>query len=271
MQQINSAIALNKAPTIAYMNVNIIKHGLPSFFTSLGLVSGCISVVISISYGDLNLAGYFILAAACFDFIDGMVARMLNSISAFGKQLDSLADVVSFGVAPAMILYRLMLLSFVKSSPGADFDVMHPSPGVSILLYSTFLVAVFSALRLAKFNLDPEQVKNFKGLPTPACAIFVVALGFIAESSRDLPLAQMVFNRVFLMAVILLLCFFMVSTIRMFSLKFSTFGIQRNALRYLLILFSVFFLMVYRLPGLAPAIVSYVLLSLVNNWFIKME
>lgn len=248
-----------------------IKKGIPSFFTSLGLIMGCISVVISLSRGDLNLAGYFILAAAVFDFIDGFAARTLNAISAFGKQLDSLADVVSFGVAPAMILYRLILLSYVSSSSGSDYDVMNPTFGQSVILYSSFLVTVFSALRLAKFNLDPEQVKSFKGLATPANAIFIAALGFIAESSHSFPFSNLTFNRYFLLAIVLLSCYLLVSNIRMFSLKFSTYGIRDNFLRYLFLLFALVLIVVHGLPGLAPAIVLYIILSLVNDWFVKMQ
>lgn len=251
--------------------MNRIRKGIPSFFTSLGLISGCVSIVISISQGDLNVAGYFILAAAVFDFIDGMVARALDQITAFGKQLDSLADVVSFGVAPAMILYRLLLLSHVGSSPGADFDVMNPTLGESVILYSAFLVTVFSALRLAKFNLDPEQIKNFRGLPTPANAIFICALGFVAESSREFPLASLAFNRYFLLMVIVFSCYLLVSNVRMFSLKFSSFGIQKNYLRYIFLLLAAGLLLVYRLPGLAPVIVLYIIMSLANNWFVNME
>jgi CDP-diacylglycerol--serine O-phosphatidyltransferase len=259
--------------------MNKLKKGLPSVFTSLGLISGCISVVISISYGNLSLAGYFILIAAVFDFVDGMVARIFNSISAFGKELDSLADVVSFGVAPAMILYQLILLSYVRSSPNAGFDVMNPAPLEFIILFSSFLVAVFSALRLAKFNLDLKQVKNFRGLPTPANAIFIAALGFMAESSRELPLAGIIFNRYFLLGVILLSCYFLVSNINMFSLKFSSFGIRKNLMRYLFILFSVGLILGFGMPrgenftlaGLAPVIVLYIVMSVINNLFVKME
>lgn len=248
-----------------------IKKGIPSFFTSLGLIMGCISVVISVSRGDLNLAGYFILAAAVFDFIDGFAARAMNAISAFGKQLDSLADVVSFGVAPAMILYRLILLSYVSSSSGSDYDVMNPTFGQSVILYSSFLVAVFSALRLAKFNLDPEQAKSFKGLATPANAIFIAALGFIAESSHAFPFAGLTFNRFFLLAIVVLSCYLLVSNIRMFSLKFSDYGIRENFIRYLFLLIGVVLIAVHGLPGLAPAIVLYIILSLVNNRFVKMQ
>jgi CDP-diacylglycerol--serine O-phosphatidyltransferase len=251
--------------------MNSIKKGLPSVLTSLGLISGCISIVASISYGELLLAGYFILIAAVFDFADGFVARTLNSISSFGKQLDSLADVVSFGVAPAMILYRLLLLSYVRSSPEADFDVMNPGLAVYFVLFSTFLVAVFSALRLAKFNLDPEQLTSFKGLPTPANAIFISALGFMAESSREFPLAGLIFNRWVLIAIIVLSCYLLVSNIRMFSLKFSSFDMGRNWLRYLFLLLSIVLLIIFGLPALAPVIVLYIILSLINQWTVKLD
>jgi CDP-diacylglycerol---serine O-phosphatidyltransferase len=249
--------------------MNAIKKGLPSVFTSLGLISGCLSIVYAISHKDLNMAGYFILVAAIFDFLDGMAARLFNSISAFGKQLDSLADVVSFGVAPAMILYQLLILTLTKSSP--DFDYTHPNPGQSVLVASAFLVAVFSALRLAKFNLDPEQVKNFKGLATPANAIFLAALGFMAESSREFPLKDFVFNRYFLLSVIILSCYLLVSDISMFSLKFSSFGIRKNLMRYLFLVVAVILIAATGLPGLAPVIAAYIIMSLINNWFVKME
>jgi CDP-diacylglycerol--serine O-phosphatidyltransferase len=130
--------------------MKIIAKGLPSFFTSLALISGCISVVISTTRGDLTLAGYFILISAALDFVDGLAARLLRSISEFGKQLDSLADVVSFGVAPAMILYSLILHSLTGGHLPEAGDLL---PWQVVILYSPFLVAVFSALRLAKFNL----------------------------------------------------------------------------------------------------------------------
>jgi CDP-diacylglycerol--serine O-phosphatidyltransferase len=204
------------------------------------------------------------------DFIDGLVARLSKSITEFGKQLDSLADVVSFGVAPSMILYRLILLSYVGSSPDSDFDVINPHPGQSLVLYSSFLVAAFSALRLAKFNLDVKQVKNFRGLPTPANALFIIALGFVSEANRTLPLEDLVFNRFFLLITIVLSCFLLVSNISMFSLKFTTFAIRENSLRYLFILLAGILLLVYGLPGLAGVIILYILMSLLNNRLVKM-
>lgn len=242
-----------------------IKKGVPSFFTSLGLISGCISIVMATTWGDLRLAGYFIILAAAFDFIDGMAARVLNQISEFGKQLDSLADVVSFGVAPAMIVYRIMTLSLVNARSGSGFDVLHPDPLESLLLYSAFLVAVFSALRLAKFNLDPEQVKSFKGLPTPANALFFVALGFIAEQGNGTTTDSLVFQSWFLLGVVLLSCFLLVSNLRMFSLKFSSLSLKENGFRYALLVISIVLLAVYGMSGLAGVIPVYIGMSLLHR------
>ena len=138
------------------------------------------------------------------------------------------------------------------------------------MLYSSFLVAVFSALRLAKFNLDVKQVKNFRGLPTPANALFIIALGFISEANRTLPLEEMVFNLAFLLITIVLSCFLLVSNISMFSLKFTNPAIRENSLRYLFILLTGILLLVYGLPGLAGVIILYILMSLLNNRLVKM-
>lgn len=246
--------------------MNIIAKGLPSFFTSLALISGCISVVISSTRGDLTLAGYFVLASAVLDFVDGMAARLLHSMSEFGKQLDSLADVISFGVAPAMILYRLILHSFTGGSlPGAG-ELL---PWQVVILYCPFLIAAFSALRLAKFNLDLRQVKNFRGLPTPANALFIIALGFASESGFSF-MREIAFNLPFLLITIVLSCFMLVCNLPMFSLKLSSFGVRENSMRYLLVISSLFLLGFFRLTALAPIILLYIFLSVADRWFVKM-
>ncbi len=239
---------------------------MPSFFTSLALISGCISVVISTTRGDLTLAGYFVLVSALLDFVDGMAARLLNSMSEFGKQLDSLADVISFGVAPSMILYRLILHSYTGGTlpePGVLL------PGQVVILYSSFLVAAFSALRLAKFNIDLNQVKSFRGLPTPANALFIIALGFASESRFPF-MQDMARNLPFLLITIILSCFLLVCNLPMFSLKLSSFGLKENSLRYLLILGALILLAVFGLPALAAIILLYILLSVVDNRIVKM-
>jgi CDP-diacylglycerol---serine O-phosphatidyltransferase len=245
-----------------------ISKGLPSVFTSLALISGCISIVITTMQGNLTLAGYFILISAVLDFVDGMVARLLHSISEFGKQLDSLADQVSFGVAPAMILYRLLLHAYAGDVNASGS--LHLPPGQSVAAYSAFLVAAFSALRLAKFNLDLKQVKNFRGLPTPANALFLIALGFASESHFPF-LQHLALNTCFLLITILLSCFLLVSNVPMFSLKFSSAGIRENSMRYLFVILAVVLLVIFQLPGLAGVILLYILMSLLNQWFIHMS
>ncbi len=246
--------------------MKIIARGLPSFFTSLALLSGCVSVVVSTTRGDLMLAGYFVLISAVLDFVDGMAARLLHSMSEFGKQLDSLADVVSFGVAPSMILYQLIHHSLTAGSPTLPANLV---PWQVVALYSPFLVAVFSALRLAKFNLDLKQVKSFRGLPTPANALFIAALGFAAESRFSF-MHEITYNLPFLLLTIVLSCYLLVCNLPMFSLKLSSFGFKENSLRYILVLCSVVLLAIFRLPALAAIILLYILLSLADNRFVKM-
>lgn len=248
-----------------------IKKGIPSFITSLGLIAGCISVILSISHKDLTLAGYFIVIAALIDFADGFAARMLNRITEFGKQLDSLSDVISFGVAPSMILFRLMELSYVRSAPAADFDYYNPAPFQAVIMYSAFLVAVFSALRLARFNLDPQQAKTFKGLAVPANALLIAGLGFATESGLTLSASGLVTNQYFLLVVILISCYLLVSNIKMFSLKFTTYGIRENYIRYVFLLLSLVMLIFLKCPGLTPVIIMYITLSIINNVFVGME
>jgi CDP-diacylglycerol--serine O-phosphatidyltransferase len=246
--------------------MKIIARGLPSFFTSLALVSGCISVVISTTTGNLTLAGYFVLISAVLDFVDGMAARLLHSMSEFGKQLDSLADVVSFGVAPSMILYRLIHFSLTGESGSSPENLL---PWQVMIACSPFLVAAFSALRLAKFNLDLNQVKNFRGLPTPANALFLIALGFASESRFSF-MQEIAYNLPFLLLTIVLSCYMLVCNLPMFSLKMSTFGFKENSLRYLLVLCSAALLAIFRLPALAAIILLYILLSVVDSRLVKM-
>jgi CDP-diacylglycerol--serine O-phosphatidyltransferase len=246
--------------------MKIISKGLPSFFTSLALISGCISIVISTTRGNLSLAGYFVLISALLDFVDGMAARLLHSLSEFGKQLDSLADVISFGVAPAMILFRLILHNFTGGSLPQAGDL---TAWQVVILYSPFLVAAFSALRLAKFNIDLKQVKNFRGLPTPANALFIIALGFASESRFQF-LQEIALNLPFLLITIVLSCFMLVCNLPMFSLKLSSFGLKENSLRYLLVISAVILLAALWLPALALIILLYILLSVADTLFVKM-
>jgi CDP-diacylglycerol--serine O-phosphatidyltransferase len=241
-----------------------IKRHIPNFVTCLGLLSGCISILYSTS-GDLKLAGIFILIAAIFDFIDGWFARILNSITPFGKQLDSLADVISFGVAPSFILYKLMVFSLVDSSPTSNFNIAEPGLVQTLILSSSFLIAVFAALRLARFNIDATQEESFKGLPTPGAALLIASLGFVVtEDQHELPLESVLLQIWFLVILVFLLCYLMVSGIRMFSLKFKHYGLKENAVRYLFLFLSLILIIIFRLPGIVPVIILYILVSIIN-------
>ncbi len=244
----------------------MIRKAIPSFITSLGLLAGCISIVYSAS-GHLHIAGIMILIAALCDFLDGFSARIGNSISAFGIQLDSLADMVSFGVAPAMIVKQLMQFSLVASAPEASFDIQAPEFIEMVMMYASFLIAIFSALRLAKFNIDKEQVDNFKGLPTPANALLIAGIGFASEKTQTLMLDRLIFNQWFLLIFIILSCWLLVSRVKMFSLKFKTYGFRSNSIRYIFLAASVVLLLFFGLPALAMIVVLYIILSLLGNWF----
>lgn len=241
-----------------------IKKIIPSVFTCLGLISGCISIIYS-SKDMITYAGYFIIAAAVFDFLDGFFARLLNSVSDFGIQLDSLTDIVSFGVAPSMIIYGLILRSLIEIEPDSRFNLTSPEFGKLLILYMAFLIAVFSALRLARFNIDPEQKHQFKGLPAPAGGLLIASIGIVSEISKDLPFQDIILNLYFLIGLIIVICFLLVSNIPMFSLKFTSTGFKDNNMRYIFLIISAVIIILYKTPGLAPVVILYILMSILNN------
>ena len=241
------------------------KRHIPNFITALGLLSGCISIAYSTG-GDLKRAGIFILIAALFDFFDGWIARILKCVSEFGKQLDSLSDVISFGVAPSFILYKLMVFSRVESS--THFDIAEPGLLQTLVLSSSFLVAIFAALRLARFNIDASQKESFRGLATPGAALLIVSLGFIIDQ-RNLSIEPVLLKLWFLVGFTLFVCWLMVSGIRMFSLKFKNYSLKDNVLRYLFLMLSAVLIVAFRIPGIFPVILLYILLSLVNSRFLS--
>ena len=251
------------------------KKAIPSVLTCLALISGCISIVYSLQKEMLVSAGYFILVAAVFDYLDGFFARLLNSVSNFGIHLDSLSDIVSFGIAPSMIVYRLILFTLVNTAHGSDLDIDSPGIENELILYSAFLIGVFSALRLARFNIDNEQKTYFKGLPTPASAILIASTG-INSDIYFLPFKNNeniynIYSLISLIALIIVVCFLLVSNIRMFSLKFAGTSFKGNSIRYIFLILSALIIIFYGISGLAPVIALYILMSLVNNWFVKME
>lgn len=229
------------------MNIlKAIKNNIPNAITCMNLLSGSIACLFAMnSFKHVGmLLGYqwafiFIGAAAVFDFCDGFAARLLHAGSAIGKELDSLSDSVSFGLAPAILVIALM-----------------QQGGAGWLSYSGLLIAVFGALRLARFNVDDSQATTFTGLPIPANAIF-----WIGYCSLNYSYALINYWVTF--CFVLLLSYLMVCNNRMFSLKFHNLSFKDNYKRYLLIIAAILLLLTNGLAGLAWTIVFYVLVSLV--------
>ncbi|MBP3726874.1 MAG: CDP-alcohol phosphatidyltransferase family protein [Bacteroidaceae bacterium] len=225
---------------------------LPNIITCCNLISGCIAVTFALQ-GDIDLAFLCIIAGAVFDFFDGMVARLLGVSSPIGKELDSLADVVTFGVAPAMMVF--VVLQLLPYPAWATSDV--PIVG-TLLPYTAFLMAGFSAYRLAKFNLDERQATSFIGLPTPANALFWGALIIgTAEQAVTLPYACLI-----TLALIALSCWMLVAEVPLFALKFKHWGWHGNEVRYAFLLVSAALLLTLGIVALAIIVVLYVILSL---------
>ena len=224
-----------------------IKKHIPNTITCCNLVSGCVAIAYAFS-GNVELSFTWIIIGAVFDFFDGMSARLLNVSSPIGKELDSLADVVTFGVAPSTILFSELS---VMSYP-AILEPLRP-----ILPFTAYIMAAFSALRLAKFNLDERQALGFIGLPTPANALFwgslIIGAGKWLEATPF-----MVF---FLLGGILISSWLMVSEIPMFALKFKEWGWKGNQVKYIFLLTCVPLLAIFGLTGLAIIIAWYVIIS----------
>ncbi len=200
------------------------------------------------------MASLFIGLAALVDFLDGFVARLFSANSEMGKQLDSLADLVSFGVAPGMIIYQFLRLSYANEPVGVDVSLLWLLPA--------FILPVAAAWRLARFNLDTSQSFSFKGLPVPAAGIFVAALPLIYWNVNQGWAQEMLTNKWVLYAIVTVLSWLMVSTLPLMALKFKDFSVQNNLPKYIIILIAL--VAIVLLKWLAPPVIilAYVLVSL---------
>jgi CDP-diacylglycerol--serine O-phosphatidyltransferase len=232
----------------------MIRKHIPNAITCLNLLSGCVAIVCAFQEDYLS-AAMLIGLAAVFDFFDGMAARLLKAYSPIGKDLDSLADLISFGVAPAMMVYNFLFTQTLVT----DYS---PS-----LAWSAFLIPVFSALRLAKFNNDTRQTESFLGLPTPANALFW-AFGI---SGSFVFFMDATFNPLIVVTGLIVFSALLVLEIPMFSLKFKHLKWRGNRLRYYFLLGCVILLATLQLNGLAPCILWYIVLSVLNYGFVKKE
>ncbi|MDO5665307.1 MAG: CDP-diacylglycerol--serine O-phosphatidyltransferase [Bacteroidia bacterium] len=225
------------------------KKQIPNIITLLNLFSGCIAIVMAFN-GNFLAVVIWVIVAAIFDFFDGFAARALGVSSKLGVELDSLADVVSFGVAPAAAVF-VMLKQFTLYP---DFLL----PAKEIIPYSAFLISVFSAYRLAKFNIDTRQTTSFLGLPTPANGLFWITYVYGTHLLSNI-------NEFYLyltIGFILILSLLMVSEIPMFSLKIKNLKLKGNEKQLLLIVLMIVFVLLWKIIGIAWGILGYIAISI---------
>ena len=244
---------------------------IPNLFTLLNLVFGCLAIIFILQTGEaivyIEREGFIsqnlpekitwgavcIFAAAVVDFLDGFVARLFKATSAMGKQLDSLADVVSFGAAPGMIMYQLLRISFAKEEGGLDISIA--------MLLPALLIPCAAAWRLAKFNIDEGQQYSFKGVPTPAIGLTIASLPLIIFY-QQLGLRELLLNQWLLYAIIITVCFLMVSNLSMLGLKFKDFSVKNNLPKYILAGIAVVAAIVLKWVAVPVILLAYVLVSL---------
>ena len=231
--------------------MNIRKY-IPNTITCLNLVSGCIASVMAFE-GNLLFALLWIVAAAVFDFFDGLAARALKAYSPMGKELDSLADVVSFGVAPGMILFTSLRIWASSSSAGCLSEYIP---------YIAFVVPAFSGLRLAKFNIDERQTTSFIGLPVPAHALLWSSAAY---SLQEWLMSGQTWVAVVMIAAFCATSYLLVSEVPMFSLKIKSLSWKGNELRYILIIASALLIISFGFIGISGAILLYILLSVIGG------
>lgn len=220
---------------------------VPNMLTLANLLAGSVAVIFTLVYHAYETAFWLIVAAAIFDFFDGFAARLLRQTSPLGVQLDSLADDVTFGLAPAIVMFDLYVHS--SSYYNLNAEVM------GWMKYVVLIIAAFSVLRLAKFNIDTTQSTEFEGLPTPANALMLMSLAVLAETGR------VVLYQEHILLISIAASLLLISPIRMFALKFKSFGIKGNELRYGFIVAALLMIILMPAYALLAIIVLYIVIS----------
>ena len=228
------------------------KALIPNLITLLNLFSGTIAVIFAVE-GVLTMAAFFVFLGIFFDFIDGFLARKLNVASALGLQLDSLADMVTSGLVPGLIMFQLISKSLTGSEPYVD-----------LLPYMGLLITLGSAYRLANFNISIEQKNYFTGLPTPANALLVLSFPLILEFQNNEAFNSLILNAWFLLALTLISTFLLNAPVKLMALKFKTWKFSDNIEKYIFLILALIFLMVFKFFGICLIIFSYLLLSVIK-------
>ncbi len=245
------------------------KKHIPNLITLLNVFCGCIATVFAVE-NHMVLAAIFVFLGIFFDFFDGLAARALNVKSDLGLQLDSLADVITSGLVPGIVMFQLLGLSMTGGWNAGNLFVDNTSAyEISILLHPLpllgFLITLASAYRLAQFNIDENQTESFIGLPTPANTLLILSLPLILSYQNNDLLNDIILNPWFLIGLTVLSAYLLNANIQLFALKFKTWGFKENALRYIFLIISLVLLVTLQFLAVPLIILLYVLGSVVTN------
>lgn len=241
--------------------MNIKKH-IPNAITCGNLFCGCLAIVCAFK-GDLVWTAYLVGIAAVLDFFDGFVARILKVGGELGKQLDSLADMVTFGVVPGVVMYQMINSSSIRigciPTPINEYS--------SIIQYFGFLITIFSCIRLAKFNIDTRQTNSFIGVPTPANTILICSIPLINHFQPDF--LSITSRTYFLIGLTIIMSYLLIAELPLFAMKFKNFGWADNKIRYSFLIISVILLILFQFIAIPFIIFLYIVLSIINNMMNK--
>ena len=244
------------------------KKQIPNLITVLNLLCGCLAILYVVS-GDLVISSFLVIAGMFFDFFDGLVARLLHVQSKLGVQLDSLADMVSFGVVPGLMMFQLLNKSLMPQELRTGFEATETlkgfEPGMSFIPFIGMLIIIASAYRLAKFNIDTRQSDNFIGLPTPANTLLIISLPLIFQYQYSPFLEQVIFNHWFLIALTIVSSLLLNAEIKLFSLKFKSWNFNSNQVRYIFLALSIAAIIAIKFIAIQFIIIIYIIVSLLRK------
>ncbi len=229
------------------------KKHIPNFITLLNLFCGSVAVIFAVN-GNMKLTALFVFLGIFFDFFDGLLARKLKVQSELGLQLDSLADIVTSGLVPGLVMFYLFDLSNLNASYFSNY-----------LPYLGLLITLASAYRLAKFNIDTNQTDSFIGLPTPANALLILSLPLIMEFQNNDMMNAIILNKWFLIGMTLLSAYLLNANLKFLALKFKTRSFKDNVARYILIILSIVLLVIFQFAAIPLIILCYIIISLLNK------
>lgn len=249
------------------------KRHIPNLITLMNVFCGCVATIYAV-LNQLELAALFVFLGIIFDFFDGLAARLLDVKSELGLQLDSLADMITSGLVPGIVMFQLIndAVDLTVESTWEGTLFAFPSGPIDTSNYEIhylgwlgFMITLASAYRLAKFNIDENQASSFIGLPTPANALLILSLPLILYYHSQAGLNDIILNQWFLIALTILSAFLLNSKIELFALKFNNWGFQENALRYVFIIVSLVLLITLRFLAVPVIIAFYIVSSLLYN------